>query len=63
MAKKPVVPASPDDIDEGSMYDIRVTSPVTVGRRTLAVSLPHQVSGKVLKSIWESVRDVRKATG
>ena len=66
MAKKtsfPDVPETADQVDDEATYAIRVSTPVPSGRRMLAVSLPHQVSGRFLKSIFEKVSDVRKITG
>lgn len=66
MAKKPNFPAVPetaDQVDGEATYIVRVSEPVPSGRRRLAVSLEHQVSGVFLKTIFEKVRDVRKNAG
>lgn len=62
MAKTyPDVPAKLADINEAASYEVRVKEPVPIGRRRLAVSLPHRVTGAFLKTIWESVRDAKVA--
>lgn len=63
MAKKPTYPAVPEtaaEVDAEASYLVRVSEPVPVGRRRLAVSLEHEVSGAFLKTIFEKVTDVRK---
>lgn len=66
MAKQktfPAVPETADQVDPEATYTVRVSEPVPVGRRRLAVSLAHEVSGEFLKTIWEKVSDVRKNAG
>jgi hypothetical protein len=63
MAKKtdfPAVPETASQVDTEATYAIRVSEPIPIGRRKLAVSLQHEVRGAFLKSIWEKVSDVRK---
>lgn len=58
MAKKQISnPASPEEVVDETMYEVRLKTPATAGRHTLAVSVPHIARGAFLKTIWEHVRD------
>jgi hypothetical protein len=59
----PAVPETAGQVDPEATYIVRVSEPVPVGRRRLAVSLEHELSGEFLKTIWEKVSDVRKNAG